>query len=150
MSWSGALSPTQRRALEVLMVGASTAATARYCQVSPRTVERWKRQPAFREALRQAQQDLLAQVNAQALARCLSAVETLYQVMANPQASASAKVAAAATLLAHVLKVQDQLVLADQLRQLQDELRRMQHAPLDLTPPAYTNGVGYGTDAALE
>jgi len=52
------LSPRQRKALEILVVGGTTAEAATAAGVHVRTVQRWLHRDEFREALKAAEKPL--------------------------------------------------------------------------------------------
>jgi hypothetical protein len=93
------LSSRQGRAIEALLREPTATRAAVAAGVSERTIRRWGREPAFRDALLRARRDAFGQAVGLTQRYAPVAVATLVKVMQDPAAGASAKVAAAGVLL---------------------------------------------------
>jgi hypothetical protein len=93
------LTGRQGRAVEALLREPTATRAAVAAGVSERTIRRWGREPAFRDALLRARRDAFGQAVGLTQRYAPVAVATLVRVMQDPAAGASAKVAAAGVLL---------------------------------------------------
>jgi hypothetical protein len=93
------LSPKKRRALVALLSEPTLDAAAAAARVGVRTLRTWRSEPAFAAALETAAADAFGHALARVRGLASEAVETLHRVMRDPAAPASAKVAAARTVL---------------------------------------------------
>jgi hypothetical protein len=89
------LTVRQRRGVAALLVCSTHEQAAQALGLSPRTLLRWRKQKAFKEALRRAYLDAVE--NAVGAAQFMSdeAVETLRQIHRDPSQPAGARIAAA-------------------------------------------------------
>jgi hypothetical protein len=93
------LPPKKRRALVALLSEPTLEAAAAVARVGVRTLRTWRSEPAFAAALATAAADAFEHALARVHGLASEAVETLHRVMRDPVATASAKVAAARTVL---------------------------------------------------
>ncbi len=95
----GCLTVKQERAIVALLNEQTIAKAAAAAQVGERTLYEWLNQPDFSSAYRKARREAFGQAIALTQRYSPLAVNTLAQVMMDAAAPASAKVAAATTIL---------------------------------------------------
>ena len=95
----GELTSAQERAILVLLNEPTLKRAAETVEVGQRTLFRWLRQPAFSRAYRQARREAFGKAIALMQHYAPLAVNTLAQVMMDPQAPHHAKVSAATSML---------------------------------------------------
>lgn len=115
------LTKKQEKAVVALLAAPTVQAAAEAAGVSERTLWRWLQQPEFKEAYRQARREAVSHAIGRLQQATTRAVETLEEVMGNPEAKESARVSAAKTVLDAALKA---LELED-LEARVEELERM-------------------------
>lgn len=93
------LNARQEAAIAALLTEHTIERAAEKAKVSPRTLYRWLDSPAFAAAYRKARRAAFNQAIALTQRFTPLAVNTLAKVMTDPSASASARVAAAASML---------------------------------------------------
>src|SRR5262249_39127509 len=99
MSTTGDLSPKQARAIAALMTCRTIGEAARLARVGESTLQRWlTKDPAFRQAWRAAQAELVDKAVAQAIRSAEAGAMVLHQVMMQ-STSDFARIAAARTLI---------------------------------------------------
>lgn len=108
------LTPKQQRAIRALLEHKSVGKAAESIGVGERTLFRWLADPAFRQALTEAESDLLDAATRRLLTLQESAISTLEQVLAASD-NDSVRLRAASVVLDHLLK----------LRELRDVERRL-------------------------
>lgn len=79
------LTPSQSRLIAALLTERNLTQAAKIAKISERTARRWQALPAFREALRQAEGELLALTNRRLLAGNEAALETLESTLNAPR-----------------------------------------------------------------
>jgi hypothetical protein len=91
------------RQKESAIIGLLTEPTldeaAKYAHVSSTTLWRWQQDPVFQAEYREARRQATARALAKLQQASFTAVKTLQEIMEDPKASASARVAAARTVL---------------------------------------------------
>ena len=93
------LGPKQKRAVEAILAARSLTEAAERANVGFSTLNRWRAQPAFREALREAQRRASEEALSALAGGARLAVQALVEVVDDPTSPAGARVAAARTLL---------------------------------------------------
>lgn len=96
------LSPKHRQAIIALLTCSSIDGAAQECGQSDKTLHKWLKEPLFRQALEEAESELLQQVARQMTTASGEALETLRAVLADPDASIRDKIAAARAVLTHL------------------------------------------------
>jgi len=122
------LTPKQARFLAALLTEPTVEEAARKATVAHTTAYRWLREAPFRATYRTARREAVLQATAQLQAATGKAVRTLVGVLDDPAALASAKVAAARTILEGAGKGVELEDLADRLTQLEHVLTEIQAA----------------------
>ena len=98
------LSPNQRKALAALLVCKSRAEASRQCGLGLRTIQDYEKQPEFAEALERGRRELLADSAHRMAAGYTQTVDTLQEIVENPNTPDASRVAAARALLDYGLK----------------------------------------------
>jgi len=94
----------REQAVAVLLSEPTIVKAAKRIGVDEATLYRWLREEDFKEQYRQAKQQVVEHAITQLQNACTEAVATLRQVMADREAPASARVAAARTVLEQAIK----------------------------------------------
>ena len=105
MDEAGQLTRKQESLMSALLTAPSLAAAAQHVGISEVTAWRWLKDPAFDHAYREARRVALEQAIVQVQQCTGTAVETLRQIMQDGEASASARVSAARTVLDVAFKI---------------------------------------------
>jgi len=91
-------------ALELLARGLSTTEVAARLGVNPRTVRKWRADPAFAEALEEATKETLRRTRQRLAALAHHACEALHGVLRSTDAPPSVKVSSARAVLEYLAK----------------------------------------------
>ena len=94
----------QEQAIAALLTEPTLEGAARAVGVNVATLSRWRQQPEFGDAYREARQETIERVTAHISASCSTAVSTLCAIMEDTDAPASARVSAARTMLEHAYR----------------------------------------------
>ena len=113
------LTAEQRRALDALLGGATTAKAAEKAGCSERTLHRWKTEPTFRQALQDAQDAALDETTGALVAASRASVLLLHSVVVNQSAQMSHRLRAAGTLLDATLRWHELRNLAQRIAALE-------------------------------
>ena len=113
-------SSKQRLALRLLLESKTLKEVACGARVSDKTLYRWLRQPAFRDALRRLQDEATGQVMRRLLDLAGVACGTLEAVMGDALASSSARVSAARSVLEAVLRFAELSALAERIARIEE------------------------------
>ncbi|GAB4402083.1 MAG: hypothetical protein Kow00123_12080 [Anaerolineales bacterium] len=116
------LTPRQARFVGALMTTRTVAEAARVAGVGERTARRWLRLPAVQRALSEAQGEALKQATRRAVAAIGLAVDILQVIMADPGASAGARVSAARCILDAAARLTETAELADRVSRLEQRI----------------------------
>ena len=98
------LTHKQERAIAALLVAPSVTAAAQQIGVNENTLLRWLKDAAFQITYREARRAVVQHAITQVQRATGEAVETLRNVMQDPEASASARVSAAKAILETAVK----------------------------------------------
>lgn len=99
------LSANQRKALAALLASKSRVDAARVCGLSTKTLQGYEKQPEFAEALERGRRELLADAAHRMAAGYTQTVDTLQEIVENPDTPDASRVAAARVLLDYGLKL---------------------------------------------
>ncbi len=113
------LTPKQQAVLAALLSGATQAEAARAAGVGEKTVWRWRREPAFEAALRAGGAELVAAALRNLSALAQPAAATLGAILADDSASTSAKLKAAGIVFDNLLRLREQVDLAERIAALE-------------------------------
>jgi hypothetical protein len=97
----------QEAAVLALLTSRSVEDAARTAGVTPRTLYRWIKEPAFKAAYQAAKREAYGQAIARLHQMTSAAVSTLGKVMVDPNTPASTKVRAADSILNHTSKAME-------------------------------------------
>jgi len=122
MSTKTNLSARKRHAIALLMTGATRADVAAAVGVHPRTVTRWVGRPLFRDALRSAQDDVLAGATRYLVAGARDMLTILYDVAQDRDVPPGVRVRAAIGWLGQVWRARE---LEDLVERIDAIERRM-------------------------
>jgi hypothetical protein len=103
--------------------GATIAEGAAAGRVSARTIDRWLREPGFREAVQTARADLLEAAIGLLAAQAARAITVLVTVMEDPEAAPAARVSAVRVVLEHPLRAREHSELAERLTALEETIK---------------------------
>ena len=98
------LTRKQEEAIVALLSSRNTEEAARACNIPPRTLHRWLREPAFSTAYREARRQAYQQSIARLQQGSSAAATTLLKVMVDPSTPPATKVRAAESILTHSAK----------------------------------------------
>ena len=116
------MSAEQRRALDALLAGADSVTAAAAAGCSERTLHRWKTEPAFRQALQDAQDAALDATTGALVAASVASVALLRRVVEDETAQMSHRLRAAGTLLDASLRWHELRSLAQRIGALEGAL----------------------------
>ena len=91
-------------AILALLSSRSVEDAARVAGVTPRSLYRWQKEPAFNAAYREARRAVFSQSTARLCQMATAAVTTLGKVMVDPSTPPATKIRAADSILSHTAK----------------------------------------------
>lgn len=112
----------QRQAISYLITGHSITDTAQKLNLSRKTISSWVNSPAFQAELRQAESELMAELNRQLLGVGKQAVDTLAGVLDSPESQALA-IRAADSVLGKLLAIRQLTELEQRLAALEMRMK---------------------------
>lgn len=95
------LNDKQRRAVVAFMCESTDAAVAEQVGVKVRTIQRWKKLPAFKQAVRDKRTELFDHVTSLAQSAAVHAIQTLLAIVQSSESKDAVKVSAANAILKH-------------------------------------------------
>ena len=101
---NGKIAPKQDKAIVALLSNRNIEEAAKACNIPPRTLYRWLREPAFDAAYREARRQAYGQSIARLQQGSTAAATTLLKVMVDAATPASTRVRAAESILTHAAK----------------------------------------------
>ena len=113
-----ALRPRQRRFLEAYLSGLSLVEAARVSGVSESTARRWLRDPAVRQAVRQAQREIVGEAVQRLAHLSAQAVATLADILTHEPNSA-VRLRAVETVLANLVRLLEVFDLHERIEALE-------------------------------
>lgn len=113
------LSPRQRKAVEALLVTGDVSAAAKEAGVSRESLYRWLKQPAFLEAVREAEARALDELSRLLVRLGRSAATTLAKAMGDAETPAATRVRAADVVLARLLQLRELATLEARVADLE-------------------------------
>jgi hypothetical protein len=116
------LSRNQEKAIAALLTKPTVEEAATEAGVTSRTLRNWFHDSGFAAAYRAERRRAVDHGVAKLQAGMVAAVNTLMDAMSDSELDASDRIRAADAFLKHVMKGVEQLDLAEQLRQIQEEL----------------------------
>lgn len=116
------LNHAQQRAVDALLAGGDVAAAAAAAGVTDRTIQRWRKEPAFLAALQMAQDAALDRTAGALVAASGAAVALLRRVVEDDAAQMSHRLRAAGTLLDATLRWHELRSISQRLAQLEQQV----------------------------
>jgi transposase-like protein len=113
------LSPKQRKAVEALLTTGEVSAAAKEAGVSKDSLYRWMKQPAFLDAVREAESRALDDLSRLLVRLGRTAVATLAKAMNDPAAPYATRVRAADASLSRLLQLRELATLEARVRALE-------------------------------
>jgi phage terminase small subunit len=107
LSGNGTLSANQQRLLTALVTNRTVEAAATVAGVSKSSAYRWLKEPQFADALRRVELAALSEATRALISLHHKAVETLENVMDDPDAPAGTRVRAASEVVSSTLKLRE-------------------------------------------
>jgi hypothetical protein len=114
-----ALTPKQRRAVEALLATGEVSAAAREANVSRDTVHRWLKQPAFGQAVRDAEARALDDLSRLLVRMGRTAAATLAKAMSDATVPPATRVRAADVALSRLLQLRELATLETRVAELE-------------------------------
>jgi hypothetical protein len=113
------LTGKQRKAVEALLATGEVTATAKEVGVARETVQRWLRQPAFLQAVRDAEAKALDDLSRLLVRMGRTAAATLAKAMNDPATPMATRVRAADVALARLLQLRELATLETRVAELE-------------------------------
>uniref|UniRef100_A0A6M3M9N5 Uncharacterized protein n=1 Tax=viral metagenome TaxID=1070528 RepID=A0A6M3M9N5_9ZZZZ len=123
MPQKATLSANQRKALQAMLTNAGVTKAAAACKLSRWTLYRYLRDPVFKAELNRRQDAVLAAATSALAEKAGDAVEALGLVLADGEASASAKTSAALGILRTVYDLVGVREVLERLTALEERMR---------------------------
>ncbi len=114
------LKPKQRKAVEALLTTGEVSAAAQSVGVSRETLYRWLKEPAFHQAVRQAEARALDDLSRLLVRLGRTAVATLAKAMSDPTVPAASRVRAADAALGRLLQLRELATLEARITTLEE------------------------------
>jgi phage terminase small subunit len=125
MATIGGLSPKQRRFLETLLSGVSVAQACRLTGTPERTAYRWMRQPHFKQALREAEDELTEQAMRRLLSMQGEAIDALQAILSSQSTPPGQKLRAVEVALGQALRFRNHVDLETRLAELEEVVHQV-------------------------
>jgi hypothetical protein len=119
MSEDRTLSTKQRRAIEGLLLTGNVAGAAVHAGCTRDSIYRWSKQPAFSQALRDAEAAAVDAVSRRLIRLADTAADTLDAAMTGEATAPAVRVRSASVVLAALLRVRELATLESRLAQLE-------------------------------
>lgn len=119
------LTNRQRLAVDLLARGHTVRHVARELNVTERTIHAYRRRPTVMKAVLRAQEDLMTQGASRGVSTIPEAVETLTEIMNNPQARDADRIAASKALMSGADAYAQRKIMERKLRDLEALLREL-------------------------
>lgn len=114
-----AMTPKQRRAVEALLATGEVSAAAKESHVSRDTVHRWLKQPAFAQAVRDAEARALDDLSRLLVRMGRTAAATLAKAMSDATVPPATRVRAADVALSRLLQLRELATLETRVAELE-------------------------------
>lgn len=114
---------SREAAVTALIAQPTIKAAAASCGIAEKTLHAWLKEPDFADRVRAAQEAITRQTMGRVLATIGKAIDTLVEVMEDPEGPPATRVTAARALLDHSLKVYE----LDTVQRRLDDIERGLH-----------------------
>lgn len=112
-------------AIQQLAAGASNQQAAETAGVTPRTIQRWLKEPQFQQEVTQLQDEAFATLARRFVMATGLALQTAVDTLKDPKARRSEKMRAAEYVTKYAATFRDQLELAQRIAVLEEKLRNV-------------------------
>jgi hypothetical protein len=119
MSEDQTLTTKQRKAIEGLLLTGNVAGAAEYAHCTRDSIYRWNKQPAFAQALREAEAAAVDAVSRRLIRLAETAADTLDAAMSGEATPPAVRVRSASVVLGALLRVRELATLEARLSQLE-------------------------------
>ncbi len=120
------LTPKQQEAIPIILSSSTLEKAAEQIGVDVRTIFRWKKQPAFQEALNRAMLERAKELSIKTLAFEDEAIDTLVDIMRHPeQACANTKMRCAQLIADLGKKNREMLYITQRLERIEEWSREL-------------------------
>ena len=116
------MTPNQTKALAALLTCKSRTEAARACGLSTKTLQGYEKDPAFADALERGRREALADAAHRIAAGYSETVDTLQDIVQNPDTPDASRVAAARVLLEYGIKYAEMTDINRRLDKLEELL----------------------------
>ncbi len=117
------LTARQSRALTAMMTSQSVVEAAKTAGVSERTLQRWLDDPAFRKELSERQSEAVTTVTRRLVTLADQAVNTINEVLTDPDIPAATRLRAAESVLSNLLKLRELVDLEARVARLESGIK---------------------------
>lgn len=114
--------PRERLAASLLARGKTCRAVANELNITERTLYKWRKRPAVQRAIFTYQQELIDSSAGQSISVIPDAVRVLSEIINDPEARASDRIAASRALMHSSQMYQERKMLERTIRDLEDQL----------------------------
>lgn len=118
------LRPKQIQAIAALLSHPTAAAAARSCKVSERAMRGWLKEPAFKQALAEAEAAAMSEASRQLARLATASVVVLAQVMTDISTPPAIRASAARSLLTIALSFRQHTDLEERLARLEENINQ--------------------------
>ena len=115
----GELTPKQRKAVEALLTTGDVTSAAKEVGVHRNSLHRWLQEPAFTQAVRDAEAQAIDELSRMLVRLGRTAVGTLAKAMSDPRAPYPTRVQAADASLARMLQLRELATLEARVTELE-------------------------------
>jgi transposase-like protein len=134
------LRENERMAAELLARGKTCREVARALGVSERALYNWRKRPAVQRAVYALQQELIDTSESKGLALMPEAITTLTEIMNDPEARASDRIAASRALLNGAAAYQERKLLERTVSDLESQIYGLLQIPSETVPEDLAEG----------
>ena len=131
MAQNDTLTARQRKAIAALLASPTVSSAAETAGVSRSQLERWRRQPAFRAALAQAEADIIEEAARQLLKLQGTAIRVIARVMLDDNSHAGVRIRAAQLIVENTLRLREIVSLEERIAALEAEHESEPDTPVD-------------------
>lgn len=133
-SFIDGLRENERMAAELLARGKTCREVARALGISERALYNWRKRPAVQRAVYALQQELIDVSESKGLALMPDAIATLTEIMGDPNARASDRIAASRALLNGAAAYQERKLLERTVSDLESQIYGLMQIPAETVP----------------
>jgi hypothetical protein len=139
-SFIDGLRENERMAAELLARGKTCREVARALGISERALYNWRKRPAVQRAVYALQQELIDVSESKGLALMPDAIATLTEIMGDPNARASDRIAASRALLNGAAAYQERKLLERTVSDLESQIYGLMQIPAETVDDTEDDG----------